>query len=197
MDFAFTENGKSAPSSRAAPSRPRLGVSAPWRRLARDRSAICAAPSNSITCVLLQSSWRSAAARCPTSCVATIGNNLSAGCKKLRSTPSSRTEGMSIERQSGRDHASHVDCRPANVPKLILHEPAGPQKGSRKTDLLQRLFHQCVPGQQVLVRRICADGRQAGHLAGTSLDQSRRYGGDGLSGLGTAGLRIELRRAAG
>src|SRR6202022_1567009 len=54
-----------------------------------------AGPANSTTRGPLQSSRRSAAARRPTSCVATIGNSLSAGCRKLRSTPSSRAEGTS------------------------------------------------------------------------------------------------------
>src|ERR1700731_3717428 len=54
-----------------------------------------AGPSNSTTRVPLQFSRRSAAARPPTSCVATIGNSLSAGCRKVRSTPSSRAEGTS------------------------------------------------------------------------------------------------------
>src|ERR1700704_5903816 len=56
---------------------------------------IRAGPSNSTTRVPLPFSRRSAAARPPTSCVATIENSLSVGCRKLRSTPSSRAEGMS------------------------------------------------------------------------------------------------------
>jgi hypothetical protein len=35
--------------------------------------------------------------------------------------------------------------------------------------------------------------KQADHLAGTRLGQSRRYGRDDALGLGKAGLRIELR----
>src|SRR5258706_5689029 len=54
-----------------------------------------AVPSNSTTRVPLPFSRRSASASPPTSCVATIGNSLSAGCRKLRSTPSSSAEGTS------------------------------------------------------------------------------------------------------
>src|SRR6267142_514918 len=62
---------------------------------ARSFGDMRAGPSNSTTRVPLPSFRRSAAARSPTSCVATIGNGLSAGCRKLRSTPSSRAEGTS------------------------------------------------------------------------------------------------------
>jgi hypothetical protein len=68
----------------------------------------------------------------------------------------------------------------------------GPQQGDRKPDFPQRLFQQRALGQQVLVRRIRADGRQADDLAGTGLGQSRRHGRDDTPGLGKAGLRVEL-----
>ena len=95
MDFAFPESGKSAPSARAAPSRPGRGASAPWRKLGRDRSAICVRAPPVRRPASRSSPRGEAAARRPTSCVATIGNSLSAGCRKLRSTPSSRAEGTS------------------------------------------------------------------------------------------------------
>jgi hypothetical protein len=95
MDFAFPESGNLLPALA-------------WHSLDSDgalqhrgegageivRRDACG-PSNSTTWVPLQSSRRSAAARPPTSCVATIGNSLSTGCRKLRSTPSSRAEGTS------------------------------------------------------------------------------------------------------
>src|ERR1700716_1010441 len=62
---------------------------------ARSFGDMRAGPSSSTTRIPIQSSRRSAAARRPTSSVATIGNSLSAGCRKLRSTPSSRAEGTS------------------------------------------------------------------------------------------------------
>jgi hypothetical protein len=62
---------------------------------ARSLGETRAAHSSSTTRIPIQSSRRSAAARRPTSCVATIGNSLSAGCRKLGSTPSSRAEGTS------------------------------------------------------------------------------------------------------
>ncbi len=83
-------------------------------------------------------------------------------------------------------------ARGGDIPERVLHEPAGSEERYGQIDRPKRLFERGALAQQVLVRCIRTDGRQANHPFRPSLGQGRNDSLDNAHCLGKARFGIEF-----